>query len=206
MGDSLRASIPSRYVTSQLVNSALHPSGSLNQVPASAGVRAGISPVGWQVTLCDPIWHVSSRSGVATLRTAIHLLLTYLLTCTHPFNGPFPGLPRWASTRKVKLPIRISLKQETTSGSGISWAICKSASRSRQITMPVPHHIVFYRPDALPAAQPTASKHWTQHVNKNNVKYILCLQRRIYFMFTLSERHVTVCHYNDKWSCDRLSS
>ena len=26
------------------------------------------------------MWHVSSRSGVATLRTAIHLLLTYLLT------------------------------------------------------------------------------------------------------------------------------
>ena len=27
------------------------------------------------------MWLVSSRSGVATLRTAIHLLLTYLLTC-----------------------------------------------------------------------------------------------------------------------------
>jgi len=26
------------------------------------------------------MWHVSSRSGVATLRTAIQLLLTYLLT------------------------------------------------------------------------------------------------------------------------------
>ena len=26
------------------------------------------------------MWHVSSRSGVATLRTAIHLLLTYLLS------------------------------------------------------------------------------------------------------------------------------
>ena len=26
------------------------------------------------------MWHVSSSSGVATLRTAIHLLLTYLLT------------------------------------------------------------------------------------------------------------------------------
>ena len=26
------------------------------------------------------MWHVSSRSGVETLRTAIHLLLTYLLT------------------------------------------------------------------------------------------------------------------------------
>jgi len=54
------------------------PLGSLNRVPASAGVRAGMSPLpaGWQVTLCDPMWHVSSRSGVATLRTAIHLLLT----------------------------------------------------------------------------------------------------------------------------------
>ena len=30
------------------------------------------------------MWHVSSRSGVATLRTAIHLLLTYLSACmTH---------------------------------------------------------------------------------------------------------------------------
>ena len=46
------------------------------------------------------------------------------------------------------------------SGNGISWAICKSAPRSRQITMPAPHHSVFYRLDALPAAQPTASKHW----------------------------------------------
>jgi len=30
---------------------------------------------------------------------------------THTFNVPFPRLPRWASTRKVK-PIRILLKQE----------------------------------------------------------------------------------------------
>ena len=54
----------------------------------------------------------------------------------------------------------ILLKQETVSGSGISWDICKSATRSRQITMPAPHCSVFYRPDALPAAQSTASKHW----------------------------------------------
>ena len=72
-----------------------------------------------------------------------------------------PWPPGWACTRKVK-PIWILLKQETVSGSGVSWAICKSAPRSRQITMPVPHHSVFYRSDALPAAQPTASKHWRQ--------------------------------------------
>jgi len=67
-----------------------------------------------------------------------------------------PGLPRWAGTRKVK-PIWILLKQETVSGSGISWAICKSAHHSRQITTPTPHHSVFYRPDALPATQPAVS-------------------------------------------------
>jgi len=33
----------------------------------------------------------------------------------------------------------------------------------RQITMPASHHWVYYRPVALPAAQPTASKHWRQH-------------------------------------------
>jgi len=46
-----------------------------------------------------------------------------------------PGLLGWAGTRVVK-PIWILLKQETVSGSSISWAICKSAPRSRQITMP----------------------------------------------------------------------
>ena len=30
------------------------------------------------------MWHVSSRSGVATLRTAIHLLLTYQLSLILP--------------------------------------------------------------------------------------------------------------------------
>jgi len=79
----------------------------------------------------------------------------------------FPGLPRWAGTRKVK-PIWILLKQETVSGTGISWAVCKSASRSRQITMSAPHHSVFYRLVALPATQPTASKHWRQKVLPGN--------------------------------------
>ena len=37
----------------------------------------------------------------------------------------------------------ILLKQETVSGSGISWAIRKSAPCSRQITTPAPHHSVF---------------------------------------------------------------
>ena len=83
----------------------------------------------------------------------------FSLPRTHtPIWWSFLGLPGWAGTRKVK-PV-ILLKQETVSGSGISWAICKSTPHSRQITIPAPHHSVFYRPDALPAAQPTVSKHW----------------------------------------------
>jgi len=42
------------------------------------------------------------------------------------------------------------------SGSGISWAICKSAPRSRQITMPVPHHSVFLQA-GCPSCYPTNS-------------------------------------------------
>ena len=79
------------------------------------------------------------------------------------------GLNGWVGTRKVK-PIWILMKQEIVSGSGISWAICKSASHSRQITMPAPTTLVFYRPDALPAAQPTASKHWRQTMLTVTVK------------------------------------
>ena len=40
----------------------------LNRAPASAGGKGGnVTSVGWRVTLCDPIWHVSSCSGVAML-------------------------------------------------------------------------------------------------------------------------------------------
>jgi len=44
------------------------PLGSLYHVLAAAGdYRKGgnVTSVGWQVTLCDATWHVSSCSGVA---------------------------------------------------------------------------------------------------------------------------------------------
>jgi len=48
------------------------------------GKGGNVTSAGWQVTLCDPMRHVSSRSGVAILRIAILLLLTYLLTWWQP--------------------------------------------------------------------------------------------------------------------------
>jgi len=65
------------------------------------------------------------------------------------------------------------MKQEIVSGSGISWAICKSAPNSRQITTPAPHHSVFNRLDTLPAAQPTVSKHWRQAKLWRQIQYTI---------------------------------
>ena len=88
----------------------------------------------------------------------------------------FPGLPGWAGTRKVK-PIWILLKQETVSGSGISWTICKSAPLSRQITSPVPHHSVFTgRMPFLPPNQQRQSTEgqtgWVKAQKITSVPYI----------------------------------
>ena len=63
-------------------------------------------------------------------------------THTHPFNGPFSGTTQVGRYQKGKTNLDL-LKQDTVSGSGISWTICKSAPRSRQITTPAPHQSVF---------------------------------------------------------------
>jgi len=51
------------------------------------------------------------------------------------------------------------MKQEMMGGSGISWTmqiICTSFQTDNHTSTP---SLSFYGPDALPAAQPTASKH-----------------------------------------------
>jgi len=58
------------------VNSALHPSGVAKSSTSFGWGRSGnVTSVGWQVTLCDPIWYVSSRSGDG--RSACKLLYVY---------------------------------------------------------------------------------------------------------------------------------
>ena len=84
--------------------------------------------------------------------------VTNMHTYIHPFNGPLSGTTRVSRYQKGKT-IWILQKQEAVSGSGISWAVCKSAPHSRQITTPAPHHLVFLQAGCPPAAQPTASKH-----------------------------------------------
>jgi len=91
---------------------------------------------------------------------------------THPFNGPFSRTTRVSQYQKGKTNLDFTKARESECN-GISWAICKSAPCSRQTTTPAHHH--FYRPDALPATQPTASKHWrkacTGGISQSIVKY-----------------------------------
>jgi len=89
------------------------------------------------------------------------LLLLLLLLLLHLFNDLF-SRTTWASRYqrgKTSLDLNEARDDGVWGCSGISWTICKqSAPHSRQITTPTPHYSIFYRPDALPGAQPTASK------------------------------------------------
>jgi len=75
---------------------------------------------------------------------------------THPFNGFLSGTTRVSRYQKGKTNLDFTEARD----SEWQWnPLGKSAPRSRQITTPAPYRSVFYRPDALPAAQPTVSKH-----------------------------------------------
>jgi len=91
-------------------------------------------------------WPCSTYYAGSATHTHTHIRLTALCS-------GLPGVSRYQNG-KTNLDFTEARDSEW------QWAICKSAPRSRQITMPAPHHSVFYRPDALPAAQPTASMHW----------------------------------------------
>ena len=68
------------------------------------------------------------------------------------------------------------MKQETVSGSGISWATCKSAPRSRQITTPAPQHSVFTgRVPFLPPNQQCQSTSIV--MERNCVTVTVCIRR-----------------------------
>ena len=83
----------------------------------------------------------NSRKRARWIKCAVRVINNTL----HTFSVICLGLPRWAGIRKVK-PIWILLKQETVSGSGSGWAICKSAPRSRQITMPASTCLLYTSP------------------------------------------------------------
>ena len=67
-------------VTATQFNSALHPSGVAKSSTSFGWGNGGkVSAAGWQVTLCDPIWHVISRSGEVISITNCYIRVYFTL-------------------------------------------------------------------------------------------------------------------------------
>jgi len=113
----------------------------------------------WVWTTCLRLLPDSAAAGISTRDHWVTVLLLQ-----QPFYDSWTvSRTTWVSQyQKGKTNLDL-LEQEIVSGCGISWAIRKYAPLPRQITMPASHHSVFYRLDALSAAQPTVSKHWRQN-------------------------------------------
>ena len=61
-------------ITTTQVNSALHPSGVVKSSTSFGWGKGGkVTTAGWQVTPCDLIWHVISRSGAMILITNCYI-------------------------------------------------------------------------------------------------------------------------------------
>ena len=87
---------------------------------------------------------------------------------THPFNGPLSGTTRVSRYQKGKTNLDVTEARDS------EWLqlgymqlgymqVCTSLQTDSHAS--TPPLSIFYRPDALPAAQPTASKHQTHNSN-----------------------------------------
>jgi len=56
------------------------PLGLLNRVPALMGKDRNVTSAGWQITLLDPIWHMSSHSSEASCKLLYSVYLLYVVS------------------------------------------------------------------------------------------------------------------------------
>jgi len=137
------------HVTSRLQGPRLQ----VRSRPSTAWIRALPRPP----TYCSP--HANHERNLLCLKALLMYAwstLNYTIdTHTHTHTRLtvlFPGLARWAGTRKVKKNLDL---QQKVSGSCISWAILKSASCSRQTITPALHHCFLQA--GCPSCSPTNS-------------------------------------------------
>ena len=86
------------------------------------------------------------------------VLLLHTHTHTHPFNGPFSGTTQVSRYQKGKINL------DFTEAKDSEWQWHQLGHMKVSTSLQTDNHtstppLSFYRPDALPAAQPTASKH-----------------------------------------------
>ena len=107
----------------------------------------------------------SLKSILSTHWAVIFTFHTLKTTTLQPFNGLFSRTTWVSQYQKGKTNL------DFTGARDSEWQwhqlghmqVCTSLQTDNHI-ITVPHHSVSYRPDALPAAQPTTSKHW-RHIS-----------------------------------------
>jgi len=102
-------------------------------------------------------------------------------THTHLFNGPLSGTTQVSQYQKGNF----------TEARDSEWQwhqldhmqVCTSLQTDNHASTPTVQHSIFYRPAALPATQPTVSKHWRQvNMTENSLIFISCCYLVIFFL------------------------
>ena len=128
--------------------------------------QASWSEAGWRQSMSDSWW--SGRNWRKNVDISWHCdrmtmslhsnswsaIATHTQTHTHNrFTALFPGPYGWAGARRELLDFMVQVEINHPAG--------HHSIRTNQCPRPPTPHI-FYRPDALPAAQSTLWKHWRQ--------------------------------------------
>jgi len=93
-----------------------------------------------------------------TMAESVHY---WIISNTHPFNGPLSRTTRVSPYQKGKTNLDFTEARDSEWHQMGHMQVCISLQTDNHART---HHSVFYRPDALLAAQPTMSKHWRQSI------------------------------------------
>ena len=99
-------------------------------------------------------------------------------THTHPFNGPFSGTTQVSRYQKgiTNLDFIEARDSEWQWHQLRHMQVCTSLQTDNHASTPP---LCFYRPDALPAAQPTASKHNQTGDNIPQLTRLVCVHSTV---------------------------
>ena len=125
----------------------------------SSSVNVGFTPSAIYGDRNIPLrLHTRSQHYRADMHPQIQTGLQTTHTQTHPFSGPFSGTIQVNRYQKSKTTLDFTEARD----SEWQWhqlghmQVCTLLQTDNH---PAPHHSVFYRPDTLPATQPTVTKH-----------------------------------------------
>ena len=139
-------------------------------------------------------------------------MMVMMMIHIHPFNGLFPGLPGWAGTRKVNLDFTGARDSEWQWQQLGHMQVCTSLQTDNHINT---SSLNVYRPDALPDAQPTVSKHcriramaeyavWTTQTVACEVARPLTPRWTIQHISAHIRTHTVTLNHDDLLSCKYL--